>query len=232
VGRVFSVRGQEFTVRGIIAPAQSELFDIGTNINNAVYIPFGTAKSLLGVAPQINEITLKIDDIQNSQTITDAVTKTLLNNRGGQEDFTILRQEEYLSIANQVFTILTTFVAAIAGISLLVGGIGIMNIMLVSVSERTREIGVRKALGATNQQILSQFLVEATVISMLGGVVGVLLSLLAGFLIRISTSIQPSISVITIIVAVGVATIVGIIFGMAPAIQASRKDPIEALRHE
>jgi putative ABC transport system permease protein len=104
--------------------------------------------------------------------------------------------------------------------------------MLVSVSERTQEIGVRKAIGATNQQILSQFLVESMVISLFGGVIGILLSLGVDFVIRLTTTIHPSISVATILVATGVSTVVGVVFGMTPAIQAARKDPIEALRHE
>jgi len=120
----------------------------------------------------------------------------------------------------------------VAGISLLVGGIGIMNIMLVSVSERTREIGVRKAVGATNRQILGQFLIEAVVISVLGGIFGILLSLLTAFIFRLTTDFKPSLSFATILIATGVSTIVGVIFGMTPAIKASRKDPIQSLRHE
>jgi putative ABC transport system permease protein len=232
IGRVFSIRDQDFTVRGVLAPSQNGLVNIGTDINQSVYIPINAAQNVIGVQPTISEIIIKLNDGADAQIATKSVKETLLANRNGEEDFTILSQDEYLSIANRVFTVLTTFVAAIAAISLVVGGIGIMNIMLVSVSERTREIGVRKAIGATNQQILGQFLVEATVISMIGGVLGVFVSLLASYFIRIGTDIRPVISLETIGIAVCVSIIVGIVFGMAPAIQAARKDPIQALRHE
>jgi putative ABC transport system permease protein len=123
-------------------------------------------------------------------------------------------------------------IAGVAAISLLVGGIGIMNIMLVSVTERTHEIGIRKAIGATNQQIMRQFLTEAVILSLVGSIIGVILSLVTNFFIRLFTPLEPvinlKISGIAILVAIGV----GIVFGVAPAIHASRKDPIQALRYQ
>jgi len=232
IGRVMTIRGQEFTVRGVLATNNENPLNIGTNFNNAIYIPTKTGEQLSGGTLPISELDIKIAKKYSVEKVSNNIKKVLLANHSGQEDFSIIKQSEYLKAANQVFNILTNFVAAIAAISLLVGGIGIMNIMLASVSERTREIGVRKAVGATNNQILSQFLVEATVISIFGGILGVLLSLLANFIIRLTTSIHPSLSLSTILIATGVATLVGIIFGMAPAIQAARKDPIEALRYE
>jgi ABC-type antimicrobial peptide transport system permease subunit len=232
IGRILDVRGQEFSVRGVLAIMPENPLNIGTNYNNVIYIPTGAAKQISGNSLQISEINARITSGYSSNQASIAIKQALIKSHGGQEDFTILEQDEYLNSANQLFDILTTFVAAIAGISLLVGGIGIMNIMLVSVSERTHEIGVRKALGATNGQILSQFLVESTAISLFGGILGILVSLLASFLIRITTSIRPSLSLSTILVAVGMATLVGVIFGMTPAIKAARKDPIDALRHE
>lgn len=232
IGRTITIRGQNFTVRGVIEPLVEAPLNIGLNINNAVYIPIEAGKKLSGGSLQISEIDAKVASGQKASIISDDIKMMLIKNHSGQEDFTIVKQQEYLKVANQVFNILTTFVATIAGISLLVGGIGIMNIMLVSVSERTREIGVRKAVGATNRQILSQFLVESTMISILGGIIGILIALGASFIVRITTTIHPSISLTTILIALGVSTCVGVIFGTAPAIQAARKDPIEALRHE
>jgi len=232
IGRVITIKGDEFIIRGVLTAAPENILGIGPNFNNAIYVPYETGKKLTADSLQISEINIKVDEGQSLDAITRTIKDTLYKSHANQYDFTIVRQTEYLAVANQLFTILTSFVAAIAAISLLVGGIGIMNIMLVSVSERTREIGVRKAIGATNQQILSQFLVEATVISVMGGVVGVLLSLLASFILRITTVIHPSISLETIVIATGVSTLVGIVFGIAPAIQAARKDPIQALRHE
>lgn len=232
IGSEFNFKGQLFIVRGVLAATPENPLNVGTDFNNVIYIPLNVGKTLSGGSLQISELDAKVADTGSITQISDAINKALLANHEGQQDFTIIKQTEYLNATNQVFDILTSFVAAIAGISLLVGGIGIMNIMLVSVSERTREIGVRKALGATNQQILSQFLIEATVISVFGGVLGVLFSLLASFIIRLTTSIHPSLSLMTIILATGVSTLVGVVFGMAPAIQAASKDPIEALRHE
>ena len=158
------------------------------------------------------------------------VNNALTASHGGQQDITVLRQDENLLVANDMLRLLTTFVTSIAAISLLVGGIGIMNIMLVSVSERTHEIGIRKAIGATNRQIRNQFMAEAVVLSFVGGIVGVVLSYLVNFILRIYTNFQPVITLPVIFAAVGVSLLVGITFGTIPAIKAARKDPIEALR--
>lgn len=232
IGRVLNIKGQEFAVRGILAPTPENPLNIGVNYNDVIYMPIALGQKISGGNLQISEINARIDSNYSLDKVRQAVQTTLVDNHNGQEDFVILEQDKYLNSANQLFNILTSFVAAIAGISLLVGGIGIMNIMLVSVSERTHEIGVRKALGATNAQILNQFLVESTAISVMGGVIGVLFSLGTAFIIRLTTSIHPSISLETILIATGASTIVGIIFGITPAIKAAKKDPIDALRHE
>lgn len=232
IGRTVTLRGQEFTIRGVLKPLPEAPFGFGPSSNDVVYIPLGTAKQLVGGDLPITEIHAKLTPGKDLGTISDAVFKTVLGAHGNQADFHVIKQTEYLTIVNEVFSVLTAFVAAIAGISLLVGGIGIMNIMLVSVSERTREIGIRKAVGATNRQILGQFLVESMTISLFGGIFGVLFSIFASFVLRVTTPLHPSLSPELLIASVGVATIVGVIFGVAPAIQAARKDPIVALRHE
>jgi ABC-type antimicrobial peptide transport system permease subunit len=144
----------------------------------------------------------------------------------------VLKQSENISAANGVLSLLTQLIGGIAAISLLVGGIGIMDVMLVSVTERMHEIGIRKAIGATNRQILSQFLTEATVLSVGGGIIGVLVSLIVDFLLRLFTDLRPVISWQVVAIAVLVSTVVGIVFGTVPALKAARKDPIEALRTE
>ena len=164
--------------------------------------------------------------------MADVVRATILENHSGSEDFTILTQEDLLGLVNNILTILTTLVTAIAAISLVVGGIGIMNIMLVSVTERTREIGLRKAVGASNFAILFQFLIEAVVISILGGAIGVMFAFVGTEILAAKTVLKPEITGFAILLAFGVCVGVGIIFGLAPAIRAARKDPIDALRYE
>ena len=144
----------------------------------------------------------------------------LLTAHGGQDDFTVLRQDENLLVTNDILNTLTAFIAGIAAISLIVGGIGIMNIMLVSVTERTREIGVRKALGATNSQILNQFLIEAVVLSIAGSFIGLLISGFIVVAVRVSTHLQPVITWPIALAACFVAILVGVIFGIAPAAKA------------
>ncbi len=151
----------------------------------------------------------------------------------GEDDFTIINQKDVLNIFGEITGILTIFLGAIAAISLLVGGIGIMNIMLVSVTERTREIGLRKAVGAKRRDILWQFLIEAVVLSMTGGAVGILIGAIGSQLVgRLSDQLNPVISVSTILLATGFSAAVGLFFGIYPANRAASLNPIEALRYE
>lgn len=232
IGQTITIRGQTFIVRGVIEPFKESPLSFTENLNNTVYVPYSTAQKITNNNGQITSINVKIADNQDRATVVANIEKELLINHKDQEDFSVIEKSDFLSAANSNFRLLTAFVVAIAGTSLIVGGIGIMNIMLVGVSERTKEIGVRKAVGATNQQILSQFLVEATVISVIGGFLGVFIALLATYFIKIWTSLDPVISLITVGLALLVSIVVGIVFGIAPAIQAARKDPIQSLRHE
>jgi putative ABC transport system permease protein len=159
--------------------------------------------------------------------------------RVAQDDFTIRSQDDLLATANQITGFITIFLGSVAGISLLVGGIGIMNIMLVSVTERTREIGIRKAIGAKRKDILTQFLIEATVVSIVGGAIGILLGaggsrLLNGLHLGGpgAQALQTVVSPDAILLAFTVSALIGLFFGVYPAVKASRLNPIEALRYE
>ena len=230
IGRKITIRGEDFIVRGVLEQRPESPINVGFNYNYNVYMPVGSAQSLSEGANQISQINIKLLSSANTTEVSNQVKDVMLKNHKNQEDFTVIQQEDFLRATDQIFTLLTAFVAAIAGISLFVGGVGIMNIMLVSVSERTREIGIRKAVGATNRQVIGQFMIEAIILSVTGGVIGIILSFGAIYLIRIYSTIIPSMSWPIVAIAFGVSVLVGIVFGIAPAIKASTKDPIKALR--
>lgn len=232
IGRVMSIRGQDFIVRGVLQKSEATSLIPYADFNSAVFIPYSVSKNLDGNSPQIYEILVGTIRSESVEKVAVNIRSSLKTLHGGDEDFSVLKHDETIAVTNGILDMMTRFVASVAAISLLVGGIGVMNIMLVAVSERTREIGVRKAVGATNHQILKQFLVEATTLSLLGGFLGIALSLLVNFLLRILTPMEPVITLPIIVIATGVSVIVGIIFGIMPALTASRKDPIQALRYE
>jgi putative ABC transport system permease protein len=231
VGQTISIRGQIFTVIGTLkTPDSSAAALTGPSLDNVVYLPFATANNLTGGTVQVLRILIQVDQGSNVNAVAAAARTFLLKTHGGQDDFSVLTQKDILSTVDSVLSLLTTFIVAIASISLLVGGIGIMNIMLVSVTERTREIGLRKAIGASSVTVLSQFLIEAIVLSLIGGALGILAAVAlatgAGRLAKISPVFTPG----AIMVAVGVSAGVGVVFGIAPAIKAARKRPIQALK--
>lgn len=232
IGQIVVLRGHEFIVSGVFDSFAANAYTGGGDLNAAIFIPYEAAKSISGNATNLYQILVTPKDNVNTDTLRNEVATVLSDAHGGQQDFTVLTQAETLQLTSKTLTLLTSFIAGIAAISLIVGGIGIMNIMFVSVTERTREIGVRKSLGATNRQIYSQFSIEATIISVVGGIIGVGVALLTNFFLKIFTSLTPIATWQIVGMAVAASTIIGVIFGTAPAIKAARKDPIQSLRHE
>lgn len=230
VGHSLNVNGQSFVVRGVLAPTSGGLLSVAqTDFNSAVFIPFTPAQQLADGHTNILQILVQAKSDKDIDGTIGDIRSTLLKNHG-REDFSVLKQYELLDIAGSVVNTITGFISGIAAISLLVGGIGIMDIMLVSVSERTREIGLRKAVGATNRQILNQFLTEGIVLTIGGGLIGIAISLLINLGLRLYTNWEPVITWPIVLLAVGISVAVGIIFSTAPALKAARKDPIAALR--
>ncbi len=185
----------------------------------------------------VQEITVKVTDAGKLNQAKLAITNTIAANHGGTQDFTVSTQDDLLTTANEVSRTLTILLGAIAGISLIVGGIGIMNIMLVSVIERTREIGIRKAVGANSRMILMQFIIEAVIVTVAGGAIGVLVGVVAAKVANgqdfgTGSTITTQVTSTSILVASGVSVLIGLFFGIYPAYQASRLDPIEALRKD
>jgi putative ABC transport system permease protein len=185
----------------------------------------------------VQMITVKVTDAGKLNQAKQQIRSALLTSHSGTEDFTVSTQDDLLTTANEVSRTLTILLGAIAGISLVVGGIGIMNIMLVSVMERTREIGIRKAVGANSRMILMQFIIEAVIVTVLGGAIGVIAGVVAAKVANgrdfgtgsvVTTVVTPT----SIIVAFTVSVLIGLFFGIYPAFQASRLDPIEALRKD
>lgn len=232
VGKSFTVRDQTFVVRGVFKEFTTSPLVINADYNYAIFIPYASGKHISGGQQQIYQVLAKPNDTTSNDLALRSVTASLTKAHAGQTDFTVLTQDESLAVANSVLNLLTSFIAGIAAISLIVGGIGIMNIMLLAVTERTREIGVRMAIGATSRQIRGQFLIEAVLLSFTGGVIGIIIALLVNYLLRIFTDLTPVITFPIIGISAGVSILVGIIFGITPALKAARKDPIEALRHE
>lgn len=217
-----------FTVVGYFA--KSDLLSLGFNIDTTVIIPLPTAQALTN-SNRVHRIWAFSRDPRNLTPAKQEIKAVLLA-RHKEEDFSILEQREVLSLLDRILTIMTALVSGLGAISLLVGGVGIMNIMLVAVSERTREIGLRKAVGATTGAILAQFLIEAAVLSLLGAAIGVGLAWVAVRAAAIYTPLVPVITPPALGLAGGVGILIGILFGLLPAVRAATKNPIEALRYE
>ncbi len=233
VGSTVHINGQDFVVHGVLAPSNGGLLSISqADYNSSVFIPTAAAEALDNGHANILQILIQTKDTKKIDASVSQIQKTIAKNHGGTVDFSVLKQNELLGVSNQALGTVTSFISGIAAISLLVGGIGIMNIMLVSVSERTREIGIRKAIGATNRQILNQFLVEGLALSIGGGLIGIGFSYLINLILRLYTGWKPIISLPILFLAVAVSVLAGVIFSIAPALKAARKDPITALRGE
>ena len=234
VGQTIRVRGVPFVVSGVLTSKGSNFF--GQDQDDAVIVPYTTAMRRLFGITALRSIQVSAADEGLVQPVLEQVTALLRQRHripdGRDDDFHVHTQQELAEMATSTAKIMTTLLGSIAGVSLLVGGIGIMNIMLVSVTERTREIGIRLAVGAKRRDILMQFLIEAVTLSVGGGVVGVLLGLGASVMIGRQMNWPTQTPPESVVLAFFFSAAVGIFFGFYPARRASRLDPIEALRYE
>ncbi len=215
----------------IVGVTESNMFQGGMSV---IYLPYTTFTAITGETPSIASIYLLAESDEQVDGMCASALKILerRHNNSGQEIYTAESMNQYVDTLNTVITLFQTFVAAVAAISLLVGGIGVMNIMLVAVTERTREIGIRKSLGARTGSILSQFLTESGILTLLGGIIGIILGAGGALAVGIPLDVQPILSPQTILFSVLFSCSVGIFFGMYPARKAAKLRPIDALRHE
>jgi putative ABC transport system permease protein len=229
-----------FRVIGVLPEKGGNQF---ANEDNQIIIPLSAARTYLrdirarNGLPGVSTILMQGLDPATNAVLKDDAINVLRDrhniNYRNEDDFQVFTQADLLQSFGAISAAITVFLSAIAGISLLVGGIGVMNIMLVTVTERTREIGLRKAIGAKRRDILLQFLVESMTLSLLGGAIGIAIGVGgAAAVAKLSQQFQPSVSLVTVLLAVGVSAFVGLFAGLYPALRAARMNPIEALRHE
>ena len=234
VGKNIRIGNQPFRVIGVLeSKGQSSM---GNDQDDVVIIPLTTAQERLMGITYIRSINIQVSDSSKMDLVQEQV-ESLLRQRhrirtGQDDDFTVRNLTSLLETVNNTTTMLTLFLGSIAAISLLVGGLGIMNIMMVSVTERTREIGIRKALGATFKDIMLQFLIEAVIIGVVGGVLGILFGVGSALLVSKVSTFTTYITVFPIVISFSFSIGIGLFFGLYPARKAARLDPIEALRYE
>ncbi len=226
LNKTITIGNAKYKVIGVTEPRGSTF---GIDNDNSAFIPLEAVKKQFGVE-QPNAIYVSVYKTDQIGAVQDEI-KTILQKRISAEDFTVQTQEQALNTISQITGVLTLALGGVAAISLLVGGIGVMNIMLVSVTERTREIGLRKALGARSKDIRNQFLIEALTLCGFGGVLGIVLGIAAALLVN-QFVFTTTITWWSLALSFGFSMLVGVLFGVAPAIRASKLDPIQALRYE
>jgi putative ABC transport system permease protein len=240
VGETIRIEGQPFRVIGVLVPRGGGAF--GSEDGEA-YIPFTTAQARLikrGSRDEVDVVFVQATTAESVPQASDEIANILRQRHRtpiGDDDFTVFTQQDFLQTFETITGVLTIFLGGIAGISLLVGGIGIMNIMLVSVTERTREIGLRKALGARKRDILLQFLTESSLLSLIGGVIGIMFGWLIAFTVgQVATAtgnnFVPIVGMDAILLSTSFSAIIGLFFGIYPASRAASLEPVEALRYE
>jgi putative ABC transport system permease protein len=231
LGKTVRIRNIPFKVVGVLAAKGFNLF--GQDQDDTVVIPYTSHLKRVSHHTNINSILVQAASAEAIDKVQQDITDLLMQRRKGREqDFTVRNQVELAQAATATSETMTVLLSAIAGVSLIVGGIGIMNIMLVSVTERTREIGIRLAVGAHGRDVLLQFLIEAVILSSLGGVIGILIGVGFSELVSVRTGWPILVSTASVVVAVAFSAAVGMFFGFYPARKAAQLDPIEALRYE
>lgn len=230
IGKTVTIMGEKYMIVGVLDKVDKTVSFNNVDYDNAAIIDIKNLEKATGTA-QIQQINVKVSNIDSLSSVKEYITTSLTEQKHGDTNFSVSYGDEITHPAGSLFNIVSSMLALVAGISLIVGGIGIMNIMLVSVAERTHEIGVRKAVGASGRNILIQFLFESLILSVLGGIFGMVLGYFFAFLLSTITPFVPYISWKIVGITFATTIVIGILFGIFPAIKAANKDSIESLKH-
>ncbi len=230
IGHTLRIKGEPYTVVGVLKRANNPINYNNVDFDKAAFINLESGLALNRGALHIQQINIQSDSVEHLSGVITEINKALLKNHLNEVDFSVLSGDEISQPTSRLFTAVAGVSVAIAAISLVVGGVGVMNILLVSVAERTREIGIRKALGASNGDIISQFLIESLALSIGGGIAGYLLGYFMAFTISTFLTFEPVLNWQIAAAALAVSGIIGTLFGIYPALRAAHKDPIAALR--
>lgn len=235
IGQKISIKtwkgSNKFTVVGVLENSNTSENTYSDEFPESIFIPISTAMKLKGYN-NLSGFTVLPEDSSKTSEISDLIIETLSKAHGNSDKYYISDASDMVDSITSILSSVTLFISFVAGIALLVGGIGVMNIMMVTVTERTREIGIRKSIGAKNKDIRVQFITEAIILTGMGGAVGLIIGWMGALIIGKYAGVTPVMDITSIIAAVGISTAIGIIFGVAPANKAAVMDPIEALRYE
>lgn len=230
IGKIMTIRGERFVVMGVLEEIEESINVDNIDFNNSVLVSYESL-SKINNNLQIRQIDIKAAEGVELGDLADKINNKLQESKKGECNFVVAYGDEISHPASLLLSIITNVLITVAGISLVVGGIGVMNIMLVSVAERTHEIGVRKSVGASSRNILMQFMFESLILTFCGGILGIILGYVLAFLISIILPFEPFISWMVILMVFIVTILVGVVFGIYPAIKAASKSPIESLKH-
>lgn len=230
VGKTVTIMGEKFMIVGVLDEVDRSINFDNVDFDNSLIMDVKALDRITG-STQIQQINVKAANTDSLEPISNNIQKALIDQKLGDKNFTVSYGDEITHPASNLFTIISGMLALVAAISLVVGGIGVMNIMLVSVAERTHEIGIRKAVGASSRNILMQFLFEALILCILGGIFGLILGYVLAFLLSVITPFAPYISWEIIAVTFLTTLFIGIVFGIYPALKAATKNPIDSLKH-
>ena len=230
IGKTITIMGEKYMVVGVLEEVNKSISFDNIDFDNALIMDITSLNQISG-STQIQQINIKAANTDGMDSLSNELTKALIEQKHGDDNFKVAYGDEITHPASSLFNIISGMLTTVAAVSLVVGGIGVMNIMLVSVAERNREIGIRKAVGASSRNILMQFLFESLILSFSGGIMGLILGYFLAFLLSTITPFAPFISWEIIAVTLLTVVIVGVLFGIYPAIKAASRNPIESLKH-